>query len=79
MRIFVLLDSKTDHIGFLLLVSGWKPSLVRGPAGNQAALLSARSCQTAKGTTLFHVCPLLADVRIAGLSPSLLQEHLQCE
>lgn len=69
MSVFILLHSKTSHTGFLLLVPGWKP--------RHEALLSAGSGQTAQLINLLRVCPLLADVRIAGLSPSLLQEHLQ--
>ena len=51
MNIFILLDGKTNHIGFLLLVPGWEPNLVRGPAGNEvrqalplAELAKSQSC-----------------------------------
>lgn len=68
MSIFILLDSKTNYTGFLLPVPGWKP--------RQAALPSAGSGRTTQLINL-HVCRLAG--RIAGLSPSLLQEHLQGE
>lgn len=78
MSICILLDSKTSHTGFLLLVPGWQPNSVRSSAGNRGRLPPlCWELPTAKLTNLFCVCPLLADTRIAGLSPGSLQEHLQ--